>query len=194
MISFSEARSTSVTKSLRPFSSTLIFSMRSVARRIFSPALRAARRAILTIGSMTVSKSVLRGGDCNRERWVDVIDGEPAPGPGPVLWRRLADKIPAPRSTSARRTSGSAMNTAILAKIRIVLVDTNHPGNIGGAARALKNMGLSQLWLVSPREYPSERALWRAASALDVLDNAVVVDTLDEAVADCGLVVGTSAR
>ncbi len=86
------------------------------------------------------------------------------------------------------------MNTAILANIRIVLVDTNHPGNIGGAARALKNMGLSQLWLVSPREYPSERALWRAASALDVLDNAVVVDTLDEAVADCGLVVGTSAR
>ena len=78
--------------------------------------------------------------------------------------------------------------------IRIVLVNTSHPGNIGGAARAMKNMGLSRLYLVAPKEYPADKAVWRAAGAVDVLDNAVVVDTLDEAIAECGLVVGTSAR
>ncbi len=86
------------------------------------------------------------------------------------------------------------MNTDRLNQIRVVLVNTSHPGNIGGAARAMKNMGLERLWLVSPREYPAPRAVWRAANALDILDNAVVVDSLEEAVADCGLVVGTSAR
>ena len=79
-------------------------------------------------------------------------------------------------------------------RVRVVLVNTSHPGNIGGAARALKNMGLSRLYLVAPKDYPADRAVWRAASALDVLDNAVVVENLDEAIADCGLVVGTSAR
>lgn len=83
---------------------------------------------------------------------------------------------------------------SVFDKIRIVLVNTTHPGNIGAAARALKNMGLTRLVLVDPKEYPSERATWRAASALDVLDRVQVVGTLDEAVADCGLVVGTSAR
>jgi len=78
--------------------------------------------------------------------------------------------------------------------IRIVLVNTSHPGNIGGAARAMKNMGLSRLYLVEPKEFPSEKAVWRAAGALDVLDKAVVVETLDEAIEGCGLVVGTSAR
>ena len=86
------------------------------------------------------------------------------------------------------------MKTELLHSIRIVLVDTTHPGNIGGAARAIKNMGLSQLWLVAPRDFPSDRALWRAANATDILDNAVVVETLDEAIAGCGMVVGTSAR
>lgn len=79
-------------------------------------------------------------------------------------------------------------------RIRIIMVNTSHPGNIGGAARAMKNMGLSQLYLVEPKEYPAEKAVWRAASALDVLDKAVVVDSLDEAIADCSLVIGTSAR
>lgn len=78
--------------------------------------------------------------------------------------------------------------------IRIVLVNTSHPGNIGGAARAMKNMGLSRLYLVAPKDFPAEKAVWRAAGALDVLDRAVVVETLDEAIGDCGLVVGTSAR
>jgi len=82
----------------------------------------------------------------------------------------------------------------VFENIRIVLVNTSHPGNIGGAARAIKNMGLSRLYLVSPKEYPADRAVWRAANALDVLDNAVVVETLDEAIGGCALVVGTSAR
>lgn len=79
-------------------------------------------------------------------------------------------------------------------KIRMVLVNTSHPGNIGAAARAMKNMGLSRLYLVAPKDYPSERAVWRAANAADVLDKVQVVETLDEAIADCALVIGTSAR
>ncbi|WP_063333850.1 tRNA (cytosine(32)/uridine(32)-2'-O)-methyltransferase TrmJ [Marinomonas sp. TW1] len=79
-------------------------------------------------------------------------------------------------------------------KVRIVLVNTSHPGNIGGAARAMKNMGLADLYLVAPRDYPSQEAVSRASGATDILENAVVVDTLEEALADCQLVIGTSAR
>jgi tRNA (cytidine32/uridine32-2'-O)-methyltransferase len=78
--------------------------------------------------------------------------------------------------------------------IRIVLVNTSHPGNIGGVARAMKNMGLKQLYLVEPRQYPHEQADWRAASAGDVLAGAVVTDSLEQAIGDCQFVVGTSAR
>ena len=81
-----------------------------------------------------------------------------------------------------------------LDNIRIVLVNTSHPGNIGGVARAMKNMGLSRLYLVEPRQYPHEQAEWRAASAADVLEGAVVTESLEEAIADCQFVVGTSAR
>ncbi len=81
-----------------------------------------------------------------------------------------------------------------LNRIHMVMVNTSHPGNIGAAARAIKNMGLSSLVLVEPREFPSPKAVWRAAGAVDVLDRVRVVATLDEAIADCGLVVGTSAR
>ncbi len=81
-----------------------------------------------------------------------------------------------------------------LNNIRIVLVNTSHPGNIGGVARAMKNMGLSRLYLVEPRQFPDEQADWRAASAADVLDTAVVTESLEEAIADCQFVVGTSAR
>ncbi len=81
-----------------------------------------------------------------------------------------------------------------LDSLRIVLVETSHPGNIGGAARAMKTMGLSQLWLVRPARFPDPQAEWRAAGALDVLDRAIVVDSLDQAIGDCSLVVGTSTR
>lgn len=82
----------------------------------------------------------------------------------------------------------------MLSNIRIVLVETFHPGNIGAAARALKNMGLSQLWLVNPRAFPNTEAESRAAGAKDLLATARVVSSLDEAIADCQLVIGTSAR
>ncbi|WP_086931145.1 tRNA (cytosine(32)/uridine(32)-2'-O)-methyltransferase TrmJ [Agarilytica rhodophyticola] len=81
-----------------------------------------------------------------------------------------------------------------LKRIRMVMVNTTHPGNIGAAARAIKNMGLSSLVLVDPKEFPSPKAVWRAAGAVDVLENVKVVSTLDEAISGCGLVVGTSAR
>ncbi len=83
---------------------------------------------------------------------------------------------------------------SVLASIRIVLVQTYHPGNIGAIARAMKTMGLSELYLVDPREYPAEEASNRAAGALDVLDNAKVVHSLPEAIADCTQVFATSAR
>ena len=78
--------------------------------------------------------------------------------------------------------------------IRVVLVNTSHPGNIGAAARALKNMGLNQMYLVNPKDYPADKAIWRSANAVNGLNSAIVVDTLDKALSGCGLVVGTSAR
>lgn len=78
--------------------------------------------------------------------------------------------------------------------MRIVLVETTHPGNIGAAARAMKNMGLTRLFLVNPRRYPSADATARAAGADDVLARAVICATLDEALTGCGLVFGASAR
>ena len=78
--------------------------------------------------------------------------------------------------------------------IRIVMLETSHPGNIGAAARAMKNMGLSQLVLVRPRCFPDPEASARASGATDVLAGARVVGTLLEGIADCGLVVATTAR
>lgn len=82
----------------------------------------------------------------------------------------------------------------MLQQIRIVLVNTSHTGNIGSVARAMKTMGLSQLYLVDPVQSPDSHASALAAGATDVLYSAVQVDTLAEAIHDCGLVVGTSAR
>ena len=81
-----------------------------------------------------------------------------------------------------------------LDRVRIVMVYTSHPGNIGAAARAMKNMGLSKLVLVSPNCFPSYDAYQRAAGADDILNEAVVVNTLDEALRGCVFVAGTSAR
>ncbi len=82
----------------------------------------------------------------------------------------------------------------LLDNIRVVLVNTSHPGNIGGAARAMKNMGLSRLVLVDPLDFPSGEAVARASGATDILDSAQVVATLEEALVGCSLVLGTSAR
>ncbi|MBU0565131.1 MAG: tRNA (cytosine(32)/uridine(32)-2'-O)-methyltransferase TrmJ [Gammaproteobacteria bacterium] len=81
-----------------------------------------------------------------------------------------------------------------LQNIRVVLVNTSHAGNIGGAARAMKNMGLSRLVLVDPEDFPSPNAVARASGATGILDSARVVATLEEALAGCSLVLGTSAR
>lgn len=82
----------------------------------------------------------------------------------------------------------------MLPRIRVVLVNTSHPGNIGGAARAMKNMGLLRLVLVEPNDFPSHEASARASGADDVLAGAEVVATLEDALVGCTLVVGTSAR
>lgn len=81
-----------------------------------------------------------------------------------------------------------------LSHVRIVLVGTTHPGNIGAAARAMKTMGLTDLALVAPRVFPSAEAVARAAGAGDVLAEARVHQDLPSAIADCALVIGTSAR
>ena len=81
-----------------------------------------------------------------------------------------------------------------LSNIRIVLIQTSHPGNIGAAARAMKTMGLSDLCLVNPLHYPDPQAIAMASGADDVLQQATVVSSLSEAVADCQHIVGTSAR
>lgn len=82
----------------------------------------------------------------------------------------------------------------MLDNIRIVLVNTHHPGNIGAAARAMKNMGLNRLYLVSPKDFPSFEASQRASSASDLLTQAVVVDSLAQALQGCSFVCGTTAR
>ncbi|UVE16804.1 tRNA (cytosine(32)/uridine(32)-2'-O)-methyltransferase TrmJ [Pseudomonas sp. LS44] len=82
----------------------------------------------------------------------------------------------------------------MLQNIRVVLVNTSHPGNIGAAARAMKNMGLMRLVLVDPVDFPSEEASARASGADDILASALVVSSLEEALAGCELVLGTSAR
>lgn len=97
--------------------------------------------------------------------------------------------VPATDDDSALAAPG-----ALLARVRVVLVETSHPGNIGAAARAMKTMGLGKLTLVSPRLFPSAEATARASGADDVLQAATVVGSLAEAVADCGLVLGTTAR
>ncbi|EGR0309751.1 tRNA (cytosine(32)/uridine(32)-2'-O)-methyltransferase TrmJ [Vibrio cholerae] len=82
----------------------------------------------------------------------------------------------------------------MLERVKIVLVGTTHSGNIGSAARAMKVMGLSQMVLVDPQCQVDAQAIALAAGASEIALNAQIYPTLEAAVADCGLVVGTSAR
>jgi tRNA (cytidine32/uridine32-2'-O)-methyltransferase len=82
----------------------------------------------------------------------------------------------------------------MLDQIRIVLVNTTNSGNIGAAARAMKNMGITQLVLVDPIAVIDGDAIVRASGASEILDSCIIVSNLEEAVAGCGLVIGTSAR
>ena len=84
--------------------------------------------------------------------------------------------------------------THSLNSVKIVLVGTTHPGNIGAAARAMKNMGIKNLSLVQPKEFPSDVAIYRSKAAKDILEHAQVFNNLEEAIFDCELVIGTSAR
>jgi tRNA (cytidine32/uridine32-2'-O)-methyltransferase len=90
--------------------------------------------------------------------------------------------------------SNPSLPDNMLDNIRIVLVNTSHPGNIGAAARAMKNMGLSRLTLVDPKDYPSLEAISRSVGAVDILDNVVIASDLKQAVSGCVWVAGTSAR
>lgn len=78
--------------------------------------------------------------------------------------------------------------------IRIVLCHTSHPGNIGSTARAMKTMGLSRLYLVKPKKFPDGEAKSLAVNAADLLDTAVVTETLEEAIADCNFVIAVSGK
>ncbi len=102
------------------------------------------------------------------------------------------------RFWTARQFNIAAMSIASVSlpaeRLLIVLVGTQHPGNIGSAARAMKTMGLSRLVLVAPLQFPHPDAYALAAGANDVLEAAIRVDTLAEAIADCRLVLGCTAR
>jgi tRNA (cytidine32/uridine32-2'-O)-methyltransferase len=89
----------------------------------------------------------------------------------------------------------NAMTENPLDNVRIVLINTQFSGNIGGVARAMKNMGLSRLYLVNPGcELEDKAAYIRATHATNILENTIIADTLGEAIADCQLVIGTSTR
>ena len=79
-------------------------------------------------------------------------------------------------------------------QVQIVLVETSHPGNIGSVARAMKTMGLQNLVLVMPRNFPSKEAFVLSGNAQDLIEQAVVVNTLDEAIKNCTNIYATSAR
>ena len=82
----------------------------------------------------------------------------------------------------------------MLSHFKIVLVETSHPGNIGAVARAMKNMTLNELCLVNPKKFPSADATARAAGSDELLNAAVIYNSLQEAIADCQIVLGASAR
>lgn len=103
----------------------------------------------------------------------------------------------APPHNSAALPEGaldSALDPRLAARLRVVLVGTQHPGNIGSAARAIKTMGFGRLVLVAPERFPHPEAAALAAGAADLLETAERHATLAEAVADCRLVLGCTAR
>src|SRR5690349_21699325 len=151
------------------------------------PAARAARTATLTAGlGMLVPLGGLRKNDAR------VTTAQRT--------RRVADR-PRADQRAIRRTRSTndswPMNDLpfdAFARVRFVLVNTSHPGNIGAAARAIRTMGLRRLSLVAPQAFPHREATALAAGADDVLDAAPVNADLPAAIADCRLVLGATAR
>jgi len=97
-------------------------------------------------------------------------------------------------SKAAQDTRSEAQVAARLSHIRIVLINTSHPGNIGATARAMKVMGMQHLHLVNPKTFPCHEATAMASGADDLLQRAVIHDALESALDGCSLVMGTSAR
>jgi TrmH family RNA methyltransferase len=97
-------------------------------------------------------------------------------------------------SKAAQDTRSGAQVAARLSHIRIVLINTSHPGNIGATARAMKVMGLQHLHLVNPKTFPCHEATAMASGADDLLQRAVIHDSLESALDGCTMVLGTSAR
>ena len=98
------------------------------------------------------------------------------------------------RSENAMAASRDADVRSSLGRVRVVLINTTHPGNIGATARAMKVMGLASLHLVTPKVFPHAEATAMASGADDILQRAVVHDSLDSALSGCALALGTSAR
>ncbi len=98
------------------------------------------------------------------------------------------------RSGESVSQNSARTTEALLSRIRVVLINTTHPGNIGATARAMKVMGLNQLHLVTPGKFPDAEATALASGADDLLQHARVHNTLESALENCGLVLGTSAR
>ena len=96
--------------------------------------------------------------------------------------------------TSAASGSAGPDTAALLGRVRMVLVGTSHPGNIGASARAMLTMGLERLVLVAPERFPDPEATALAAGADRVLETALRCTEVDEAVAECRLVLGCTAR
>jgi TrmH family RNA methyltransferase len=97
-------------------------------------------------------------------------------------------------SKAAQDTRSEEQVAARLSRIRIVLINTTHPGNIGATARAMKVMGLKQLHMVTPKTFPCAEATAMASGADDLLQQAVVHESLESVLSGCSLVLGTSAR
>lgn len=95
---------------------------------------------------------------------------------------------------AAQDTRSETQVAARLSHIRIVLLNTTHPGNIGATARAMKVMGLANLHMVQPKLFPSAEATAMASGADDLLQRAVIHASLEAALEGCTLVLGTSAR
>ena len=98
------------------------------------------------------------------------------------------------RNNDLKAGQNDAEVRSSLSRVRVVLINTTHPGNIGATARAMKVMGLSSLHLVTPKIFPHAEATAMASGADDILQHAVVHDSLDSALAGCPLALGTSAR
>lgn len=88
----------------------------------------------------------------------------------------------------------ASAESPLFQRLRVVLCQTSHPGNIGSTARAMKTMGLSRLYLVRPKHFPDAEATSLAVNASGVLEDAIVTETLAEALADCQFVIGVTGK